>query len=114
MSTRHFVHALLPTLTFAAFAAVAASSSSGDIDVVSGDVPKDFKVRVLEQDFVKRVEMIPMRDGVKLNTLIFIPKGAKDAPILMDRTPYNIGIYEPYVAQDQFLRAGYIRVFQDV
>ncbi|HKS56187.1 MAG TPA: CocE/NonD family hydrolase [Steroidobacteraceae bacterium] len=78
------------------------------------DIPPDFKVRELEQDFVARKEMIPMRDGVKLNTLIVIPKGAKNSPILMDRTPYNIGIYEPYVGQDQFLLAGYIRVYQDV
>jgi uncharacterized protein len=78
------------------------------------DVPKDFKVRELDQGFVKRTQMIPMRDGVKLNTLIVIPKGAKNAPILMDRTPYNIAIYEPYVGADQFLLAGYIVVIQDV
>ena len=88
--------------------------SHRDIDVTVGDVPQDFKVRELEKDFVARKEMIPMRDGVKLNTLIVIPKGAKNAPILMDRTPYNIGIYEPYVAADQFLLAGYIRVYQDM
>jgi predicted acyl esterase len=65
------------------------------------DIPPDFKVRELEKDFVARKEMIPMRDGVKLNTLIVIPKGAKNAPVLMDRTPYNIGIYEPYIASSR-------------
>ncbi len=35
-------------------------------------------------DYVKRDEMIPMRDGVKLHTVIVIPKGAKNAPILVD------------------------------
>ena len=96
---------LSSTLAVAAFAK--------DIDVTVGDVPKDFKVRELEKDFVTRAEMVVMRDGVKLNTRIFIPKGAKNAPILMDRTPYNVAIYEPHIASDQFLRAGFIRVFQD-
>ena len=30
-----------------------------------------------------------MRDGVKLHTVILVPKGAKHAPILLTRTPYN-------------------------
>jgi predicted acyl esterase len=33
--------------------------------------------------------MIPMRDGVKLHTVILVPKGAKGAPILLTRTPYD-------------------------
>ena len=33
--------------------------------------------------------MIPMRDGVKLHTVILVPKGASGAPILLTRTPYN-------------------------
>ena len=33
--------------------------------------------------------MIPMRDGVKLHTVIMVPKGAHDAPMLLTRTPYN-------------------------
>src|SRR5512142_185755 len=40
-------------------------------------------------DYVKRDVMIPMRDGVKLHTVIVVPKGAKHAPILLTRTPYN-------------------------
>ncbi len=30
-----------------------------------------------------------MRDGVKLHTVILVPKGAKGAPILLTRTPYD-------------------------
>ena len=30
-----------------------------------------------------------MRDGVKLHTVIVMPKGAKNAPILLTRTPYG-------------------------
>jgi len=40
-------------------------------------------------DYTRREEMIPMRDGVRLHTVILVPKGAKNAPILLTRTPYN-------------------------
>jgi hypothetical protein len=40
-------------------------------------------------DYDKRVVMVPMRDGTKLYTVIVVPKGAKNAPILLTRTPYN-------------------------
>ena len=40
-------------------------------------------------DYEKRVVMIPMRDGTKLYTVIVIPKGAKNAPMLLTRTCYN-------------------------
>src|SRR5215469_18082898 len=40
-------------------------------------------------DYVRRVVDIPMRDGVKLHTVILIPRGAAHAPILLTRTPYN-------------------------
>jgi len=43
----------------------------------------------LPMDYEKRVVMIPMRDGTKLYTVIVIPKGAKNAPILLTRTCYN-------------------------
>src|SRR4051812_852514 len=40
-------------------------------------------------NYDRRTVDIPMRDGVKLHTVILIPKGAKDAGILLTRTPYN-------------------------
>ena len=74
---------------------------------------------------VKREEMIPMRDGVKLKTFILIPKGAKNAPMLMTRTPYNAGnrvlrFNSPHMIaavpqmNDSAVQAGYIIVYQDV
>ncbi len=42
-----------------------------------------------EWDYVRRVEMVPMRDGTKLYTVILIPKGAKNVPMILTRTPYN-------------------------
>ncbi|HEV8334674.1 MAG TPA: CocE/NonD family hydrolase [Steroidobacteraceae bacterium] len=53
------------------------------------DVPAEVKDAVRQRDYTLRDVMIPMRDGVKLHTLIFVPNGAKDAPILMNRTPYD-------------------------
>jgi uncharacterized protein len=79
-------------------------------------------------DFVKRDVMIPMRDSVKLHTVIVIPKGVKNAPILLTRTPYSAKeqtsrsasahlskILDGYDnALDVILEGGYIRVVQDV
>ncbi|MBZ5527596.1 MAG: CocE/NonD family hydrolase [Acidobacteriia bacterium] len=79
-------------------------------------------------DYVKRDVMIPMRDGVKLHTVILLPKGAHSAPILLTRTPYNatdltshsdsshLGpILQGYDnAVEVIVEGGYIRVVQDI
>src|ERR1017187_7731380 len=70
------------------------------------ETPADFKPVTDSFDYTKRDVMIPMRDGVKLHTVILLPKGAKGAPILLTRTPYN--------ATDVIIEGGYIRVVQDV
>src|SRR5258706_15133348 len=45
----------------------------------------------VNKKFEKREEMIPMRDGVRLHTLIFTPEHqAETLPIVIDRTPYGI------------------------
>ncbi len=51
--------------------------------------PKSSCRPTANHDYVKREVMIPMRDGVKLYTVIVVPKGARNAPILLTRTPYN-------------------------
>src|SRR5579864_4311090 len=53
------------------------------------ETPAQFHQKADSFDYVRRVEMIPMRDGVKLHTVILIPRGAKNAPILLTRTPYD-------------------------
>lgn len=78
------------------------------------DIPEAFTARVVDEGFTQRVEMIPMRDGVKLRTLLFIPTDAKGAAILMMRTPYNASNWKSRIPTDKFLQAGYIRVVQDV
>jgi hypothetical protein len=94
-------------------------------DAAFNDIPKDFKLPPTNADYIKRVEMIPMRDGVKLYTIIWIPKGAHDAPIILTRTPYNAAHHvrdpdSPHLLDalplesENFVKAGYIRVFQDI
>jgi len=72
--------------------------------------------------------MIPMRDGVKLHTVVLVPKGASHAPILLTRTPYDADaltthLHCPHLgpslygcdnAIDVIVDGGYIRVVQDV
>jgi putative CocE/NonD family hydrolase len=94
-------------------------------DQPGNDVPAKFVKPTDRNDYIKRVEMIPMRDGVKLYTVIVIPKDAHNAPIILTRTPYNAkGRAEredsPYMldtlplADEDFVKAGYIRVYQDI
>ncbi len=88
------------------------------------DVPAKFAVPKEGYDYVRRVEMIPMRDGVKLYTVIWVPKRAKDAPIVLTRTPYNAAKHQRgetpnllsslSLADEDFVAAGYIRVYQDI
>ncbi|TAL28607.1 MAG: glutaryl-7-ACA acylase, partial [Phenylobacterium sp.] len=75
----------------AACAALALSSAVAQpaTPYMTPDIAKDFEWPKASYDYEKRVEMIPMRDGVKLYTVMIIPKGARDAPILLTRTPYN-------------------------
>ena len=79
-------------------------------------------------NFVRRDVMIPMRDGVKLHTVILVPNGAEDAPILLTRTPYDATALTSHAqssdlgraldgydnAVDVIVDGGYIRVVQDV
>jgi len=86
---------------------------------------KQFVAPTEANDYVKREVMIPMRDGVKLHTVIVVPKHAHNAPMLLTRTPYDAdGRAErsasPHMkdllpqGDDVFVEGGYIRVFQDI
>ena len=79
-------------------------------------------------DYEKREVMIPMRDGVKLHTVIVVPKDAENAPILLTRTPYSATAQTSHAASahlgpilngydnitDVIVEDGYIRVVQDI
>lgn len=53
------------------------------------ETPANFKPVTSSFDYTRSVVAIPMRDGVKLNTVIIIPNCAKHAGILLTRTPYD-------------------------
>jgi len=97
-------------------------------ETLPSETPAAFVPRVENFDYVKREVMIPMRDGVKLKTVILIPRGAHRAPILLTRTPYGATdritknnsahlsalIDSTDVADDAVEGGGYIRAMQDV
>jgi len=92
------------------------------------ETPEKFAPATDSYDYVSRDVMIPMRDGVKLRTIILVPKGATRAGMLLTRTPYNAeeltshtrsGHLGPMLegydnATDIIVEDGYIRVMQDV
>jgi putative CocE/NonD family hydrolase len=62
--------------------------------------------------------MIPMRDGVKLFTVILTPENqAENLPIYMERTPYGVaGMNSARLngSKAELVKDGYIFVFQDI
>ncbi len=92
------------------------------------ETPAQLKPATDSFDFTRRQEMIPMRDGVKLHTVILVPRGASHAPILLTRTPYSAdqltshapsshlgpALYGYDNATDVIVEGGYIRVVQDI
>jgi uncharacterized protein len=89
------------------------------------DIPATFDAPTASYDYIRREVMIPMRDGVKLFTVIVVPRNAKRAPMLLTRTPYDAAnrarrIRSPHMlaalpqGDEVFVADGYIRVFQDI
>jgi putative CocE/NonD family hydrolase len=80
----------------------------------------------VKSHYTKYEYRIPMRDGKKLFTAVYVPKQSAFSsdggpyPFLMDRTPYSVGPYgeDQYPAHlgpsDEFEKGGYIFVYQDV
>ncbi len=99
-------------------AAILASSCAPSAeDVAEGDI------QYLMQRYDKREYQIPMRDGVKLFTAVYVPKdGSQSYPFLVKRTPYTVSPYGEDrfprwlgpVGSRRFADEGYIFVYQDV
>jgi len=75
----------------------------------------------VKENYTKYEYQIPMRDGMKLFTSVYLPKDqSKKYPIMMDRTPYSVGPYGTDVYKQTlgpsslFLKDGFIFVYQDV
>ena len=66
-----------------------ASQAWAQTSPMAPDIVAGYEAPQEQADYVKRVVMIPMCDGVRLHTVIVVPKGAGKAPIILTRTPYN-------------------------
>ncbi len=114
---------LAAVLAVSSLAAAVVPVAAAPTPPMQPDIPAQVKPPDLA-NFTKRDVMIPMRDGVKLHTVILVPKGARRAPILLTRTPYNAtkraGRVNDELASsvgesdDVFSGGDYIRVYQDV
>ena len=117
---------MLPLLSPWLFALSAAAQPPSS--PLPSDTPATFEPATGSFDYARREVMIPMRDGVKLHTVILVPKGAKGAPILLTRTPYSANELTTHTrsahlgpslwgydnATEVIVEGGYIRVVQDV
>ncbi len=97
------------------------------VEAVMADAPEAAKPSIREQ-YTKYEYQIPMRDGTRLFTVVFVPKdSSKSYPFLMTRSPYGSGVYEggqshygvDFYPQSlgpskEFDQSGYIFVKQDV
>jgi putative CocE/NonD family hydrolase len=96
-------------------------------EAVMADAPEAAKPGIREQ-YTKYEYQIPMRDGTRLFTVVYVPKdSSKSYPFLMTRSPYGSGVYEggqshygvDFYPQSlgpskEFDQSGYIFVKQDV
>ena len=121
-----FGAASLAALALSAIAiAQTAPAGSPPVTLMTPEMLPSYSFTRPEADFVRKEVMIPMRDGKKLFTVIAMKKGAKNAPILLTRTPYNAGrttarmpsqhLVDILPVMDaEFVNDNYIRVYQDV
>src|SRR5688572_10665578 len=106
----HFLRLAALLVLFAApLAAVAKSQDANSLE------------SYIRLHYDKQEHLIPMRDGVKLFTAIYVPRDTTHKyPLLMKRTPYTVAPYgeDKYPASlgpsEHFVKAGYIFVNQDV
>src|SRR6476646_5428982 len=120
---------MMKPLLFALIALAASlSAQPPQYPQLPSETPARLRQPTDDYDFARRDVMIPMRDGGKLHTVILVPKGARRAPILLTRTPYDatgLTSHEPSAhlasvlqgydnAVEVIVDGGYIRVVQDV
>jgi predicted acyl esterase len=101
-----------------------AAYSPAQVTPGTPDIPAHFAFPASMFDYTVREEMIPMRDGARLHTVIVVPNGARHAPMVLTRTPYSARRLAGNGARlmrdalplgdDVFVESGYIRIYQDV
>jgi putative CocE/NonD family hydrolase len=119
---------LAPFIGALALANFVHAQSAPQYPALPSETPAEFTAPTSGFNYARRTVMIPMRDGTKLNTIIIVPKGVHDAPILLTRTPYDAGSLVGHAessdletiltgydnAADVVVEGGYVRVVQDV
>jgi len=119
---------LASILTCLAVVSLTPASAAAQTPTLQNETPTKFEPTNEGFDYVRRDVMIPMRDGVRLHTVVLVPKGARRAPILLTRTPYNATDLTTHSqsshlgpslsgydnATDVIVEGGYIRAVQDV
>jgi putative CocE/NonD family hydrolase len=115
--------ALSLSLAFAAGAHAGTTAAAADAALDAPAAQRDLRAFYTKYEY-----RIPMRDGTKLFTVVYVPKDpSKSYPFLLNRTPYSSGVYadgELRYGEDwfptsigpskEFEDAGYIFVKQDV
>ena len=104
---------LAPALLLAALVPVAASAAE----------PASPLAAFVRESYTKYEHLVPMRDGIRLFTTVYVPKDAGPArryPILLNRTPYSVAPYgvDAYPASlgpsEAAAREKFIFAYQDV
>jgi putative CocE/NonD family hydrolase len=104
--------------------------AADDGPLFRGDLKDDADIsRAIRENYTKYEHRIPMRDGVKLFTVVYVPKDPlRTYPMMLLRTPYGVPPYgvdtypgsqnarllKRFAPSTQFIREGYIFVHQDV
>jgi putative CocE/NonD family hydrolase len=115
-------------LPLACFLNTAHAQSTAQYPDYPSETPTVFHEPTYGKDYERREAMVPMRDGVKLHTVILVPKGAKHEGILLTRTPYSANVLTANAlsvhlatslwgydnATETIVDGGYIRVIQDI
>jgi uncharacterized protein len=122
------IRTLILLLLLASLSAAQTTAPPAQYPDYPSETPAKFTPDTSSYDYTRRDVMIPMRDGVKLHTEILVPKGAKNAPILLTRTPYDAKALTSHAdsphlapvlqgydnATEVIIEGGYIRAVQDI
>jgi putative CocE/NonD family hydrolase len=107
-----------------AISTIAAAQQAPVVTPMTPEMNPSYSYVRPEADYIRKEVMIPMRDGVKLFTVIAMKKGTTKGPILLTRTVYNASratarmgsqrLVDILPVMDaEFVNDGYIRVYQD-
>jgi putative CocE/NonD family hydrolase len=131
MNMKKFKFNIISILSFAFYMVI--SVSNGEAQNIPGTLKEDYISNGQENagsqvgkitGYIKKSYMIPVRDGIKLFTVVLLPKDCKrEVPVLIQRTPYGADFplhddstlnVEGMGGLQPMAEGGYIFVFQDI